>query len=56
MRRGYLYILSVLGCVILVSGQVLASDPGVSGPPIELVHIYNDEFPTGMFPICPCAG
>lgn len=49
MRRGYIRILSLTGCVSLALGQ---SDPGLSGPPIELVHIYNDESPNGMSPIC----
>ncbi|MCJ1434720.1 hypothetical protein MMC27_004090 [Xylographa pallens] len=34
--------------VLSVSAQTLARDPGVYGPAIELVHIYNDEFPTGI--------
>lgn len=34
---------------LLVSGQQMASDPGVYGPPLELVHSYNDQFPTGNF-------
>ena len=34
--------------VLSASAQALASDPGVYGPAIELVHIYNDEFPTGQ--------
>lgn len=26
----------------------LATDPGVYGPALELVHLYYDEFPTGI--------
>jgi len=33
---------------ISISSQQVVSDPGVFGPPIELVHIYNDEFPSGI--------
>ena len=38
--------LFALGLVLPVTGQV-ARDSGVAGPPIELIHLYNDEFPTG---------
>ena len=40
-------LLLALGLVLPVTAQV-ARDSGVAGPPIELVHLYNDEFPTGM--------
>ncbi|PVI07376.1 major royal jelly protein [Periconia macrospinosa] len=34
-------------------GQKLVQDPGVAGPPIELVHLYNDQWPTGKYqPLC----
>ena len=39
-------VLSALELLLPVTGQV-ARDPGVAGPPIELIHLYNDEFPTG---------
>lgn len=29
------------------SAQHLIQDPGVAGPPLELVHLYNDQWPTG---------
>ena len=35
-------------CALSVSSQQLVSDPGVFGPSIEMVHLYNDEFPSGM--------
>ena len=35
-------------CALSVSSQQVVSDPGVFGPSIELVHLYNDEFPSGM--------
>ena len=41
-------ILSVFILVLFASAQQIASDPGVYGPQLELVHIYNDEFPTGI--------
>ncbi|KAF2865882.1 major royal jelly protein [Massariosphaeria phaeospora] len=28
--------------------QQLPSDPGVAGPPLEIVHLYNDQWPTGI--------
>ncbi|KAK0938941.1 hypothetical protein LTR29_009431 [Friedmanniomyces endolithicus] len=30
------------------STSQLIRDPGVSGPPLELVHLYYDSFPTGI--------
>lgn len=30
------------------SSQDLPSDPGSSGPAVEIVHVYNDEWPTGI--------
>ena len=35
-------------CALSVSFQQIVSDPGVFGPSIELVHLYNDGFPSGM--------
>ncbi|MCJ1431772.1 hypothetical protein MMC27_001127 [Xylographa pallens] len=34
--------------VFRISAQQLASDPGVHGPPLEVAHIYNDQFPSGI--------
>ncbi|KAF1959568.1 MRJP-domain-containing protein [Byssothecium circinans] len=31
-----------------VLAQSILSDPGVSGPPLEIVHLYNDQWPTGI--------
>ncbi|KAK5138009.1 hypothetical protein LTR08_005806 [Meristemomyces frigidus] len=31
-----------------LSSAPLIKDPGVYGPPLELVHLYYDEFPTGI--------
>jgi hypothetical protein len=36
----------------LVVAQTLVRDPGVSGPPIEIVHLYNDQWPTGASLYC----
>ena len=33
----------------LTSSQQLAQDPGVTGPPLEVVHLYNDLYPIGRF-------
>ncbi|MCJ1280913.1 hypothetical protein MMC26_000230, partial [Xylographa opegraphella] len=46
MHNSTLFLLSSFA--LSASAQALASDPGVYGPAIELVHIYNDEFPTGI--------
>ena len=46
MRCGH--ILSVFSLGLLGASQEIASDSGVLGPPLELVHVYNDEFPTGV--------
>lgn len=43
----YQSLLTLSFWVLLVSSQQVVSDPGVFGPLIELVHIYNDEFPSG---------
>lgn len=49
-------MLSILFSVIflfacqLTSAQQLAQDPTVRGPPLELVHLYYDEWPTGTKP------
>merc|ERR1712176_839850 len=29
-------------------GQQLLTDPGVYGPELEVVHLYFDQFPTGI--------
>lgn len=31
----------------LSTGQDVATDPGVAGPPLEIVHLYYDQWPTG---------
>jgi hypothetical protein len=36
----------------LSHAQQLISDPGVKGPPLELVHLYNDQWPTGTLKDC----
>ncbi|TKA30453.1 hypothetical protein B0A50_02680 [Salinomyces thailandicus] len=38
----------VLASAQLISDSELITDPGVYGPPLELVHLYYDEFPTGI--------
>ncbi|KAF2083245.1 hypothetical protein K490DRAFT_70000 [Saccharata proteae CBS 121410] len=42
-------LLSVLASgSLLCAAQNLVTDPGVAGPPLELVHVYYDEWPTGI--------
>lgn len=31
----------------LSGAQRIRSDPGVAGPALEIVHLYNDQWPTG---------
>lgn len=45
MYQGFLVLLF---CALSVLSQQIVSDPGVFGPSIELVHLYNDEYPSGM--------
>ncbi|KAK4991457.1 hypothetical protein LTR50_001849 [Elasticomyces elasticus] len=40
-------IATFMGFGLLSIAQLL-KDPGVAGPPLELVHLYYDEFPTGI--------
>ncbi|KAI8936834.1 hypothetical protein NX059_006071 [Plenodomus lindquistii] len=32
----------------LSTAQQIRSDPGLAGPPLEIVHLYNDQYPTGV--------
>ncbi|MCJ1397112.1 hypothetical protein MMC11_000304 [Xylographa trunciseda] len=41
-------ILALFSSVLRASAQKLASDPGVYGPPLDVVHVYNDQFPSGI--------
>jgi len=40
-------LLAGLALLSSASAQI-RSDPGTYGPPLELVHLYNDEWPTGV--------
>jgi len=41
--------LAAISCLAaLCSTQQLASDPLTAGPPLELVHLYYDQWPTGV--------
>ncbi|KAI6874600.1 major royal jelly protein [Hortaea werneckii] len=44
------YLLGLASAGLLASAQqpLLVTDPGVYGPPLELVHTYYDEWPTGI--------
>ena len=48
MLYQYEFLLAFVACA---ATQQIARDPGVTGPPLEVVHQYNDEFVTG---ICSC--
>lgn len=36
----------------VVTAQQISRDPGASGPVPEIVHLYNDEWPTGKKSVC----
>lgn len=39
---------ALAGALAACNAQQLITDPGVYGPKLELVHLYYDEFPTGI--------
>ena len=46
-------------CIVFASlvampatAQTILSDPGTAGPPVEIVHLYQDEWPTGIRSLC----
>jgi hypothetical protein len=48
MSSKFIFIASALLSVLSVSSSAqVISDPGVSGPPLEIIHLYNDQWPTG---------
>jgi hypothetical protein len=47
MYSKVLFVASAL-LTALSGAQKLLQDPGVAGPPLELVHLYNDQWPTGI--------
>ncbi|TDZ18077.1 hypothetical protein Cob_v009082 [Colletotrichum orbiculare MAFF 240422] len=48
MVRAQLAVYTALAGIELACSQDLISDSGRSGPPLELVHLYNDQWPTGI--------
>lgn len=45
----HLNYLAGFACLACQStGQEVATDPGVAGPPLEIVHLYYDQWPTGI--------
>ena len=40
-------IASIAGIITSVLSQQISQDPGTGGVPVEVVHLYNDEFPQG---------
>ncbi|PNS20734.1 hypothetical protein CAC42_2979 [Sphaceloma murrayae] len=41
-------LLTATAAVTLINAQNIISDSGRAGPPIELVHLFNDQWPTGI--------
>ena len=48
MYLSFSAIVTAVGIAGSVSSQQIAQDPGRSGVPIELVHLYYDEYPQGI--------
>ena len=46
------YILASLAAFGDTYAQKLPQDPGVKGPPVEVVHLYNDLYPQGILSCC----
>jgi hypothetical protein len=44
-----LHLASVVLAITVQDGSQLISDPLTYGPELQLVHLYNDEFPTGTW-------
>ncbi|MCJ1246190.1 hypothetical protein MMC30_003395 [Trapelia coarctata] len=44
----FIYVNLLAEFLLLASAQQISRDPGLYGPTLELVHLYNDEFPTGI--------
>lgn len=41
-------IIPIAGITAFALSQQIAQDPGTGGVPIEVVHLYNDEYPQGF--------
>ena len=41
-------LVAVLSASFPAFAQQVLSDPGTAGPPLEIVHLYEDEWPTGI--------
>lgn len=41
-------IVALFSAASCVSAQQIAQDAGVRGPPLEIVHLYYNQFPTGV--------
>ena len=37
----------IVATALSVATQTILSDPGTAGPEVEIVHLYQDEWPTG---------
>ena len=45
-------VVFIAGIVVSVLSQQISQDSGTSGVPIEVVHLYNDEYPQGSWSCC----
>ncbi|KAF2230015.1 major royal jelly protein [Viridothelium virens] len=46
--QAFIVVAYGLGSLSGSKAQTILSDPGVAGPPVEIVHLYYDEWPTGI--------
>ena len=44
-------VVAIASIACAACAQQIAQDPGRGGVPIELVHLYHDEYPQGGFTI-----
>jgi hypothetical protein len=42
------FLVATVSLLPLLTSSQLVEDAGKSGPALELVHLYNDEWPTGI--------
>ena len=45
-----LYLTALAGIASVALPNEIIQDPGRKGPPLEIVHLYNDLYPQGMVP------
>jgi len=41
-------ITALASSALLATAQIVRTDPGVYGPALEIAHLFNDQWPTGV--------